>query len=185
MIMRIFSRNKKKSQYSTVCQSMLDSRYGFRTESYEGSGVRDALDIVFFECNDMGNYDIPKTMLSLYGGTGDDWQNLRWWVEACEKGDDPLEYIASGDLYNSLARILENELPIGVRYALWLTTEDAVREYYGGEDGDIDRYSLDDAIVLSDLGYDGVLFGFERMPTPIQSAMSYNKKIYHGSDVPV
>jgi len=174
-------KSRKKSALSPECQFMINSGYGFRTKSYGGSGVRNALEVIFFECNGMGNYDIPSTMLRLYGGRGDSWQNLRWWVEAGENGDDPLEYIGLGTLYDSFADILENDLPIRVNYALWLGVNDTVKDVYGGVDDDIDAYPIDGAIVLSDLGYDGVLFGFTNRPSPNRTVRNDNIRVYHGT----
>lgn len=45
----------------------------------------------------------------------------------------------------------------------------------------MDAYPIDGAIVLSDLGYDGVLFGFTDDPSPISTVRNDNIKVYHGT----
>jgi hypothetical protein len=56
---------------------------------------------------------------------------------------------------------------VNVRYALWLADKDAVEELYDGDELDVYPYETDNAIILSDLGYDGTLYGFEEMPEPL------------------
>ena len=63
---------------------------------------------------------------------------------------------------------IEDETGINVNYALWLADREAVEELYDGDELDVNAYDIDNAIVLSDLGYDGTLYGFEGMPEPIE-----------------
>lgn len=64
-----------------------------------------------------------------------------------------------------------------IRYALWLADKDAVEDMYEGNERDIYAYNVDDAVVLSDLGYDGTLYGFEEMPEPIEDIVESQKEL--------
>ena len=63
--------------YSNTLQLLIDSRIGFRSESFSGSGVRNVLDVLRFEFS-LGNTDIIKfvqdnyDLLLNYTETGDE-----------------------------------------------------------------------------------------------------------------
>ena len=58
--------------------------------------------------------------------------------------------------------------PITVNYALWLASKKSVLENYSdGIESEIDVYYVGNAVVLSDLGYDGILFGYRDCPRPL------------------
>ena len=152
-----------KPLLSPECLSMIESGVGYRTEAYSGTGVRDAIEVATFEMVTFGNNDIPTTLLKLYGGESEHWNWMRDWAE------DEWDEILSIDVEEALEDIFANDLPIKVRYALWLAPEEAVKEYYVRPHSSprIDAYPVRNAVVLSDLGYDGVLFGFEELPVPM------------------
>ena len=64
---------------------------------------------------------------------------------------------------------IEDETGKTIKYALWLATKEAVEELYDGDEQFIYEYDVTDAVILSDLGFDGVLYGFENMPEPLNS----------------
>ena len=98
----------------------------------------------------------------MYGGQSQYWQWIKEWVEDYDE-------IYWQEVQEALEDVFMHDLPIRVRYALWLAPSDTVIEHYARPGGRIDAYDVSDAIVLSDLGYDGVLFGFEKNPEPIRS----------------
>jgi len=137
---------------SKECERMILNGFGYRSEAYSGSGERRVLEVVMYEITELGNNDIIETMTSLYGTDTHLWHEI----------SDPYDY---NDFYLAMNHILLHKLPIPVNYALWLANRDAVVELYGTNL--VQRYSVGQAIVLSDLGHDGVLFGYHSEPRPM------------------
>jgi len=105
-------KSRKHNTLSPECQSMLASGIGYRTESYGGSGVRDAIDVIRYECLDMGNTDIIETMLRLYRGNSEYWDWLQEWHDRILDGEYMEDFILTEDFLYAVESILYNELPI-------------------------------------------------------------------------
>ena len=59
-----------------------------------------------------------------------------------------------------------------MKYVLWLCVDkDDVMEYYNATLDDIDTYPVGD-VVLSDLGHEGILWGYTSRPEPIKDGDS-------------
>ena len=151
----------------------------YRTEAFGGSEERNALQVMLFETYEMGNADIPRTLANgILAGT--------------EIGRE-LDLLAdrlqeSGESHDEIKRLFQ--LALGkieeltgkqVNFVLWLADEQDVRDKYWRYangvydpsascpepgDGDIDAYEIG-FVILSDLGPDGALYGYQSFPTPI------------------
>ena len=81
--------------------------------------------------------------------------------------------MGGGDKVNFFRQALnevEEVTGVKVNYALWLADKDTVVDYYGrymADKNDIDAYAVG-PIVLSELGYDGTLYGYTEMPEPLE-----------------
>ena len=84
-------------------------------------------------------------------------------IEDVEEDDEDIKY-----MLNEIIYCIEEETGVKVNYALWLAEKDAVIKYYEGDERDIYGYDTSNAVILSDLGEDGILFGYEEEPKPVK-----------------
>lgn len=70
------------------------------------------------------------------------------------------------DVCNLIIAEVSKQTKIDVKYGLWLADRETVIELYDGTEDNISEYETSEA-VISDLGGDGVLFGYEEMPEEI------------------
>ena len=137
----------------------------FRTEKFSGSKVRKAIDVMKYEIFDLGNTDILKTLkttilknsifikeiekiefeLEENGYVDDLFENEK--IDFCQKILDEIHFITNKK----------------IEYALWLADLEIVKKYYKGSNSNIDMYKTTN-IILSNLGLDGILYGYEEMP---------------------
>lgn len=130
------------------------------------SSERKAIPVMLFEITELHNTDILEYVMNHYHLPGILMQNIQDYIDNIddvEEGDENVEY-----MLKEILGCIEDETGINVRYALWLADREAVEELYDGDELDVNAYDIDNAIVLSDLGYDGTLYGFEEMPEPIE-----------------
>lgn len=130
------------------------------------SSERKAIPVMLFEITELHNTDILDYVMNHYHLPGILMQNIQDYidnVDDIEEGDENVEY-----MLKEILGCIEDETGINVNYALWLADREAVEELYDGDELDVNAYDIDNAIVLSDLGYDGTLYGFEEMPEPIE-----------------
>ena len=158
----------------------------YRTEDYSGSGIRTAVEVMAFEIFELSNIDILKTLLDsqllnkqpitdpTVWGDGSYYKSLLssdWWrMPTAEKavcvmdeieengGIDDMSEDDRAAFIRELLTSIKASTGYDVRYALWLADEKVVRDYYGAEN--IDAYETG-PVVLSDLGHDGTLYGYE------------------------
>lgn len=146
-----------------------DSRR-FRTESFSGSGARRAEQVMAYEIYELGNTDILEWLLSQDGVLVS--PNLRSEIEDIVRELEEEGYICDwtiNDAEDFAERILDeiaSTTGVSVIYALWLAAADVVASYYGGSPSDIEEYPPGN-IVLSDLGADGILYGYRDDPLPL------------------
>ena len=129
--------------------------------------MRDLKEIIEYEMSALFNTDIPRYVLENYDLPDDLGQDLRDTLALEDTGEYPF-LVDRGYLQELIERMVEavgRSVGKTLRYGLWLAGRDAVRQVYGGGD-DIQAYPAGDAI-LSDLGYDGLLFAYENNPKPL------------------
>jgi len=130
----------------------------YRAES-SSHPERDAISVMMFEIEELENEDIFDYVLDNYKLSDELKENIKAYMDS---SDGNLENI----LKNMLSEI-KTQTGKDIKYALWLAEKETVIEMYDGAENGIDVYETKDGIVLSDLGYDGVLFGFEKLPEPV------------------
>lgn len=135
----------------------------FRTEACYGSGVRDIMEIIRHEVEELGNVDIPNYILNHYPLPEELQSKLAEFITFCEYGACPFDE----GLFREILDAVGKHKGVPVRYGLWLATEETVKEcYLDGGDGAIDAYPTS-PVILSDLGPDGMLFGYAEFPEKI------------------
>ena len=142
----------------------------YRTESYSGSLVRNIRDIIEYEMAELRNTDIPRYVLGRYALSDGLRKDLEDILALEPTGEYPFTG-GRGDLLDTIDALLKEvgELTgAPVRYGLWLASYESVRlRYCPSGSRNIDGYPTSDA-VLSDLGEDGILFGYAETPKKIQ-----------------
>lgn len=135
----------------------------YRSEDSYGSGVRDILDIMTFEIYELKNIDILEYTLEHYLQNS----NIK---ETVENMIADIEIFNEEEIYK-VCKLIINEInkqtDHNLKYALWLAEYDAVSNIYSFDESSIEAYNTSD-IILSDLGYDGILFGYDEEPEPIE-----------------
>lgn len=154
----------------------------YRTEVFSGTGIRNALSVMVFETCELWNTDIPETLA--HGVLADN-------PISVELLDLAIRINSQNEVsINEVKKIFERALDAinsvtgeKIRYALWLADAQQVKEkywrfgngVYNSEkecpeptEGDIVPYETG-PIILSDLGVDGTLYGYEDFPIPFKT----------------
>lgn len=134
----------------------------YRTEMSVDS-ERMALSVMLFEITELQNIDILKYVSENYLMS----EKLKMNVQKLIDNIDGVDEEDCEGILEEILNCIEDSTGKKIRYALWLADKDAVEDMYEGNERDIYAYNVDNAVVLSDLGYDGTLYGFEEMPEPI------------------
>lgn len=143
----------------------------YRTETFSGLQERDAAEVMAFETFELGNTDILEHVS----------QNLLKdpkLIEMCasfvrELEDNGFVGDMGPDKVNFFREVLADiakETGISVKYALWLADLPTVFDFYGKDmfdENDYDSYEVG-PVVLTDLGYDGTLYGYTKMPVCLE-----------------
>ena len=139
----------------------------YRSESFSGSGVYEVKKVIEFEICILGNIDILDYCLEHYNLTPTLKESLSELMDFIEKDnviiedlDDPTKIDYTYYLIDRLVDEISMLVGHPIKYAIWLADLDTVREIYSDSDDDIEAYEISD-VVLSDLGEDGKLFGYE------------------------
>ena len=153
--------------YDEIVRGLLESKnedVGYRNDDYFGDGKRSLLKVVVHETTELGNIDIPDTVLSTFKHTEEQGKLLKEFIELIDNGN-PIEDF---DVYiENLMGVIQGEYP-EAKYALWLCkTKDDVKKLYGGTDSNIGTYEIEYPKPISDLGEEGLLYVFSKVPTLI------------------
>lgn len=140
----------------------MEEKILYRTETIYGSGVRNLRDVIEFEILDLGNIDIPDTLLRTFKTTKDERDILEDFIDNSEiYQEDNKEKIVDICL-----NIIKREYP-NAKYCLWLADKDVVKDFYDGTDDDIDAYKIEIDKPISNLGYEGQLYLYTKLPRKI------------------
>ena len=146
----------------------------YRSESFSGSGVYEVKKVIEFEICTLGNTDILDYCLGHYNLTPTLKESLSELMNFIEKDNviiedlgDPTKIDYTYYLINRLVDEISMLVGHPIKYAIWLADLDTVREIYSESDDDIEAYEISD-VVLSDLGEDGKLFGYETFPQSME-----------------
>lgn len=148
----------------------------YRTEELSGSGCREIFDVLKFEIFELTNNDIfltliekSKTCKKCQDNFISIYQIFRIW-----KNSDSHVNINENDVINELISNINDFYEDEINHCLWLcnSVEDIDSSYgemlHGDETITIDMYECGN-IVLSDLGLEGSLYGFNRLPEKVGS----------------
>lgn len=143
----------------------------YRTEMSIDSERR-ALPVMLFEITELHNADILEYVSENYLLP----EELKMDVREIIDNIDDVDEDGCERILEKVLNCIEHSTGKKIRYALWLADKDAVEDIYEGDERDIYAYNVDDAVVLSDLEYDGTLYGFEEMPEPIEDIVESKKE---------
>lgn len=142
----------------------------YRTETFGGEGFRDAAEVMAFETFELGNTDIPEYLCShqLKGGSiAPALESIT--RELDENGFvDDMSLEEKVDFFREVLEDLSKVTGVNVTHALWLADSNTVLNFYGKDltpDSYIDAYEPG-PVILTDLGYDGTLYGYDHEPYP-------------------
>lgn len=142
----------------------------YRTETYSGSRERRFDYVLQFEVFELGNCHIleelvqnglvsRQDLVKQIQDIASEWEKNGYVDDMPE--DDQLEFI------EQLRIEISMRLNQDIQFALWLTDRQYVQDFYQGTDSDTEGYETSD-VILSNLGNDGILFGYECEPYPIE-----------------
>ena len=138
----------------------------YRSEDSSGSGVRDIIDVMVFEIYELGNTDILEYVSEHYL-SDDTKQVVDNLIDTIDNGNE----ISEDDIREICENIIDEinkKTKHNLQVALWLADKEVVRDMYADDELNIDAYYTSD-IILSDLGYDGILFAYDTEPEPINN----------------
>lgn len=149
----------------------------WRNEEYS-DGVRNAVKVITFEMYELGNIDIPDTVYSRYiqpneaslvSNFSTPINQIKVLIED-EDRDTSLDdqyTMETKPEFEALAKdiisIVQAVTGYSIKYVLWLATKESVKKYYKGDCFNMSEYETS-PIILSDLGNEGFLFGYEKNP---------------------
>lgn len=144
----------------------------YRTEAFSGQQYRDAAEVMAFETFEMGNVDILETLSN--GILKDSEDISRQCVEFIDEFErngfiDDFSAEDGVNFYKNVLSEIRRVTGHDIKYALWLADLDTVKNFYGKNmmfEDDYDAYEVGQ-VVLSELGYDGTLYGYTDFPEPI------------------
>lgn len=137
----------------------------YRSESYSGSMVREISDVIRFEVFELGNTDILEYIKRYFPRNSSIVQRLADIIDELLRNGYVDDFSEADQLQfvNFMISELNQILGKKVCYALWLADHAAVLAFYGA---DVEEYETG-TIILSDLGAEGVLYGYENYPEPV------------------
>lgn len=155
----------------------------WRNEEFSNK-VRTAKEVIMFEVFELGNVDIPDTVYQNYivpnkkhlqsCGFSEAINRIELFANEenalCLNKDQDLldkEPEQCEQFANDILSIVKAITGINVKYVLWLADKQAVKQFYGGNDENILEYETSH-IILSNLGWQGYLFGYTDMPRPVE-----------------
>lgn len=142
----------------------------YRTEDAFGEGLTDPVStIMTYETYTLGNTDIVEYLMEHY--LQDNMELLKSGQDIADEIENGLE-ISEADIETFFKESLyeiQRKTGKNISHCLWLADKDVVKSYYmQGYSCNMDGYHVSD-IILSDLGYDGTLYGYEEKPECVSS----------------
>ena len=162
-------------------------RYRYESPNHLDS-PRDARKIIAFEIENLGNTDILKYVCEHYVQNYQNeilqniqkkektlFRNTMRIMEQAWHGRDIFQKHAFNPerLADTILRIVNIRTDKNIRYALWLAEKNAVEQLYANDNAVLCEFEPSE-IILSDLGFDGTLFGYENIPKQINKTTEYN-----------
>lgn len=147
----------------------------YRNENYGGEHKYSPSKVLYHEIFELGNDDIVNTIINHYASKeqADELRNeLKHLRDLSDNGKEP-ENCGGIEFVNRLLEIVESKTGKHITAVLWLASEESVRKNYEADepDAEVKAYYTSN-IILSNIGEDGCLFGYEQTPQPLYR-MSY------------
>ena len=141
----------------------------YRTEAFSGSGVRDVVEVVWYEIFVLGNTDILDYLSHVILKYHSICALLMQYQQELENNGyiDDMTEEEDKTFVRRMIDAVNEETEKNINYALWLADKETVKSIYHGTDEDIESYQTG-FVVLSDIGYDGTLYGYEKNPESIR-----------------
>ncbi len=138
----------------------------FRNDDCYGGRVTDARKVLRYEIKELFNVDVIDYCRTTYSLTTDLKKRLSEDMHALECIGEWPETIDQDieTLLQELSGIFKEK----ITHVLWLAERWAVEEYYYGTEENIKEFETS-KIILSDLGDDGILFGYPEKPQPVET----------------
>lgn len=147
----------------------MEKKYEYRSEIPFGEGYRNILDVMTHEIYELNNTDILETLKNTILKQEKKLVNdINEILDDIEKNiffENHCEYDIR-EFMKECLKMINKKYKKDIKYCLWLADKNVVIDYYGKgklSEDDIDKYQVSD-IILSDLGYDGRLYGYEEYP---------------------
>ena len=137
----------------------------FRNDDYYGAHITDALEVLRYEIKELFNTDILDYCRTTYALSADLKKSISDDIRALGCVGEWPETIDRDikTLLDELSKLYGQK----ISHVLWLAGCRAVKEFYRGTDENIKEYETS-KIILSDLGDDGILFGYPEKPRQIE-----------------
>lgn len=150
----------------------------YRTESFSGLGERDAAEVMSYETFELGNVCILDTLLkNVLKDRGEITKQFLKYIDELEGNNckEETSFESGIDFFKKVLKEIQEVTGLNIKYVLWLADKEAVidRTFYGMNmltENDIDAYEIG-PIVLSELGYDGTLYGYEEYPVSLNEKL--------------
>jgi len=157
---------------------MKNPKTAYRCDAFNGRRFSDRLmpaDVIKNEILDYGNTDILETVNNLYcKGSNEFLIDIAAAVKNGDYNDSGVimndTVISAKDIARYILKVIKAATGKDVRYFLWLASLEAVKKLYArSKNPDIKEFDISDAVIVSDLEYDGKLYGYEEKPEPINN----------------
>lgn len=147
--------------------------YLYRNDDYMDGSTFNIVDLMVYEITELGNTDILEYCVDHYDFSEVLKNKINKLIDDIANDDflctdDDVKYVESicTDIINGIQDLTR----IYVQYGLWLANKETVYEIYDGTPDNISAYHTSD-IILSNLGSDGILFGYTELPKKIKKQM--------------
>ncbi len=139
----------------------------YRSEIISVDGETDFMKVMQYECMELGNIDIPQTLIDGILSEHDIVPSLQEFIQVIETSDDGTLPIHLLSIYHDTVEAIYEVTGVRVNTCLWLVDDPDDLELYDLHNlltpDNIDCYEVSD-IVLSDCESEGKLYGFEGTP---------------------
>lgn len=142
----------------------------YRTESFSGIGPREAAEVMAYETFELGNTDIPEYLCSHQLKDSSIAPALQSIIKELDENGfvDDMSWEEKVSFFREVLGYLSKATGVNITHALWLAGSNTVLNFYGKgltPDSYIDAYEPG-PVILTDLGYDGTLYGYDHEPYP-------------------
>ena len=141
----------------------------YRNDELYGESLYNIVDIMVYEITELCNVDILEYCVDHYDFSDSLKKRIHHVIDIISNDKftgslDEIQLI-EGICVNIINGIQELT-NVYVQFGLWLCSKEAVYDLYDGTPENIKAYKTSD-IILSDLGSDGILFGYTLKPEPL------------------